>query len=320
MAKIRELVPELAEVARTELNENPANRDALIVAFRTWINEQNYLEARTDDQFLVAFLRVCLWDLELAKKRIVFFYNYKSKERGLLKSRLVDDKLLELARSGIFATLPNPIGPGGPRIHYTRMGHIETSKHSVTDIFRFHAFRSEIELNTDDNWNISGVVEIMDFTKIPYSLLLQFDPSMFRRMNAFLEHGIPTNLVATHIVNASRETQFVLTVIRNVMKQKELLHIHPNVESLAKAIGKEYLPVELGGNNGALNDAVSRYEAQLNSFASYFSEDERYGVDEKLREASEREKEQRQTSLVSGVTGVPAVSGEEGAFRKLNID
>ncbi|EDV98111.1 clavesin-2 [Drosophila grimshawi] len=311
MAKIRQLVPELAEVARVELNEDEANRDALIMALRNWINEQNYLEARTDDQFLVAFLRFCLWDLEQAKKRVLFFYDYKSKERGLLKSRAVDDKLFELARSGIFATLPNPIGPGGPRIHFTRMGHIETSKHSVGDIFRFHAFRSEIEINTDDNWNIAGVVEVIDFTKIPYSLLLQFDSSLFKRMNAFLEHGIPTNLLATHIVNASRETQFVLTIIRNVMKQKELLHIHPNLESLHKAIGKEYLPTELGGNNGSLNEAITRYEAQLNTFTPYFNDDERFGVDEKLRAGNS----QQQAALVTGVA-----SAEEGTFRKLDFD
>ncbi|XP_017866487.1 PREDICTED: uncharacterized protein LOC108616056 [Drosophila arizonae] len=311
MAKIRELVPELAEVARTELNEDPASRDELIAALRAWIEEQSYLVARTEDQFLVAFLRFCRWDLEEAKKRVLFFYNYKSKERGLLKSRFVDDKLLELARSGIFATLPNPIGPGGPRIHFTRMGHIETSKHSVSDIFRFHAFRSEMEINSDDNWNIAGVVEVIDFTKIPYSLLLQFDPSLFRRMNSFLEHGIPTNLVATHIVNASRETQFVLTIIRNVMKQKELLHIHPNLESLYKAIGKEYLPVELGGNNGSLNDATAFYESQLTNFTPYFKDDERYGVDEKLRVASEKE---------TRPTLVAAAANEDGTFRKLNFD
>lgn len=93
-------MPELEEVARTQLNENSETRDELIVAFRNWINEQDYLVARTDDQFLVAFLRFCQWDLEEAQKRIVFFYDYKTKERGLLKSRLVDDKLYELARSG----------------------------------------------------------------------------------------------------------------------------------------------------------------------------------------------------------------------------
>lgn len=100
MANLRKLVPELEEVARTQLNENSETRDELIVAFRNWINEQDYLVARTDDQFLVAFLRFCQWDLEEAQKRIVFFYDYKTKERGLLKSRLVDDKLYELARSG----------------------------------------------------------------------------------------------------------------------------------------------------------------------------------------------------------------------------
>ncbi|EDW74953.1 uncharacterized protein Dwil_GK15952 [Drosophila willistoni] len=313
MAKIRPLVPELAEVARTQLNEDEDLIVTKIEALRTWIGEQNYLEARTDDQFLVAFLRFCHWDVEEAKKRILFYYTYKTKERELLKSREVDDKLLELARSGIFATLPNALGAGGPRIHYTRMGHIEPSKHSVSDIFRFHAFRAEVEINTDDNWNIAGVIEIIDFTKIPYSLLLQFDPGMFRRMNAFLEHGIPTNLVATHIVNASRETQFVLGLVRNVMKQKELLHIHSNLESLQRAIGKEYLPTELGGNNGSLNDAMAQYESLFTSYATYFKEDGRYVVDEKLRAASEKEQQPAPSTLVAGATS-------EGSFRKLNFD
>jgi len=57
---------------------------------------------------------------------------------------------------------------------------------------------------------------------------------------------------------------------------------------------------------------MSRYETQLNSFASYFSDDERYGVDEKLREASE--KEQLNTPLDAACTR------EEGSFRKLNFD
>ncbi|KAH8321771.1 hypothetical protein KR067_000745, partial [Drosophila pandora] len=312
MANIRPLAPELALVAREQLNEVDDDVVTKIQALRTWLNEEEYIQARTDDQFLVAFLRFCHWDLEEAKKRILFYYTYKTKERELLKSRFVDDKLFELARSGIFTSLPNPIGPGGPRIHFTRMGHIEPSKHSVSDIFRFHAFRAEIEINTDDNWNIAGVVEIIDFTKIPYSLLLQFDAGMFKRMNAFLEHGIPANLVATHIVHASRETQFVLGLVKGVMKQKELLHIHPNLESLQKAIGKEYLPAEMGGENGSLANGPSWYEEQLNSFSAYFREDEKYVVDEKQREASQKEQE-KLPPLVGGV-------GNEGSFRRLNFD
>lgn len=100
MAKIRTLVPELAEVARSQLCEVDSEVVEKIEALRAWVNELNYLEARTDDQFLVAFLRFTHWDVEVAKKRLLFYYTYKTKERELLKGRLVDDKLLELARSG----------------------------------------------------------------------------------------------------------------------------------------------------------------------------------------------------------------------------
>lgn len=93
------------------------------------------------------------------------------------------------------------------------------------------------------------------------------------------------------------------------------LHIHPNLDSLQRAIGKQYLPKELGGENGSLSEGIERYVAQLNEFEDYFREDERYAVDEKLREASEREQRQ---SVVAGVPDcAPAV---RESFRKLNID
>lgn len=104
-----------------------------------------------------------------------------------------------------------------------RMGNINPAIHTVQDIFRFHIMRCEIETNTDDNWNISGVIEIIDFSKIPFGFLKQFEPTLFRQMASVLEYGIPTNLLGTHIVNASKEAQIILGLIRNVMKQKELV-------------------------------------------------------------------------------------------------
>lgn len=115
------------------------------------------------------------------------------------------------------------MGPGGPRIHITLMSNINPSLHTVADLFRYHVMRCEIETNTDDNWNISGVIEIVDFSKIPFAFLKQFDLGQFKQMAALLEYGIPTNLKATHIVNASKEVQILLALVRNVMKQKELV-------------------------------------------------------------------------------------------------
>ncbi|XP_037951321.1 uncharacterized protein LOC119682052 [Teleopsis dalmanni] len=304
MAHIRPLNSELAKVARVELNENENNIQENIIKLREWIVGQTYLKARTDDQFLLAFLRFCKYNLQNAKIRIEYYYTYKSTGMEVLKVRHIDEKLLGMVRDGIFATLPNPIGPGGPRIHYTRMGNIDTSKYSVYDVFRYHTFRSEIEINTDDNWVISGVVEIIDFGKIPFAFLRQYDSGLFKKMSAFLEYGVPTNLKGTHIVNASMEAQIVLTLVRTCMKQKELLHIHSSVQSLQKAIGAEYLPVELGGENGTLDDAVNNFEQLLLSYDNYFNEEISYGVDEKLR-----------NDLVTETK-----SSGEGSFRKLDVD
>ncbi|XP_067627425.1 alpha-tocopherol transfer protein isoform X2 [Eurosta solidaginis] len=284
MAQIRPLAPELAEVARTVNNEVESRIAGDIIELRQWIEDQPYLTARTDDQFLVGFLRFCKYDMDATKKRIDYYFTYKTTAGDLLKNRRLDDKVYGICRAGIFATLPKPVGPGGPRIHFTRMGHIDTSLYTAKDIFRFITFRSEIEANTDDNWIISGVLEIIDFSKIPYALLRQFDANLFKKMAAFLEYGVPTNLVGTHIVNASMDAQIILNLVRLVMKQKELLHIHSSLESLQKTIGKEYLPVEYGGNNGTYEEAMEHFEQQLNEFSDYFDEDEKYGVDESLRQ------------------------------------
>lgn len=131
--------------------------------------------------------------------------------------------VLLISYFSIFYTLPKPAGPGGPRIHFMRMSNINPAIHTVHEMFRFHVMRGEIEINTDDNWNISGVVEIIDFSKIPFGFLKQYEPALFRQMASFLEYGIPTNLLGTHIVNASREAQLILGLVRNVMKQKNLV-------------------------------------------------------------------------------------------------
>ncbi|XP_013105379.1 uncharacterized protein LOC106085611 [Stomoxys calcitrans] len=307
MAQLRPLNSELEEVARTKLNEVKSRIPDDLEALRTWIQKEPHLRARTDDQFLIAFLRHSKYSLESAKKRIDFFYTYKSSAKDLIKSRRIDDKQIDIAQSGIFYTLPKPKGPGGPRIHFMKMGNINPAIHSVQDIFRFHAMRCEIETNTDDNWNISGVLEVIDFSKIPFGFLKQFEPTLFRQMASLLEFGIPTNLLGTHIVNASKEAQIILGLVRNVMKQKELLNVHTTLESLQQTIGKEYLPAEYGGTNSSLAEAEKNFEKLMLSYKPYFDEDEQYGVDEKLRQGENN---------VSGLFGGSA----SGSFRKLAID
>lgn len=284
MVQIRPLNQQLAKIAEEQLGEDEKNLGEQIATFRKWIERHPYLRARTDDQFLIAFLRFAHFDMEKAKVRIEFYYSYKTViAPELWRSRRLDETLFSIGRAGIFATLPKPAGLGGPRIHLTMMGKIDTSLFSVQEMFRFQLFRSEIEINEDDNWNISGVLEIIDMKRMPYSLLRQYDSKLFSKMAANLEYGIPTNLIGTHIVNASREAQLVLMLVRTVMKEKHLLHIHSSIESLQKAIGKEYLPAEYEGENGSVEEASEQFLEKLESYRDYFNQEEQYGVDADAR-------------------------------------
>lgn len=57
MPNIRPLSSALAKIAEDELNEVPDRVQADLDAFREWILKSPYLNARTDDQFLIVFLR-----------------------------------------------------------------------------------------------------------------------------------------------------------------------------------------------------------------------------------------------------------------------
>jgi hypothetical protein len=101
MANIRPITPELQKKATEELNEDPARIKKDIKAFREWIKKSPHIKGRTDDQFLVAFLRGCKYSLERAKQKYDLFYTLKTHAPELLKNRdPLDPKIREAIRQG----------------------------------------------------------------------------------------------------------------------------------------------------------------------------------------------------------------------------
>ncbi|EDW30305.1 GL17893 [Drosophila persimilis] len=77
--QIRALTPELQQTANEQLHEVPDRLEADLEAFKTWIKQQPHLNSRTDDQFLVAFLRGCKFSLERAKSKLDKYYTLRTK-------------------------------------------------------------------------------------------------------------------------------------------------------------------------------------------------------------------------------------------------
>lgn len=98
---IRPLNAELQVVAREELNEDEAKIDESLAALREWVADSPHLKARTDDQFLVSFLRGCKYCLEKTKQKLDMHYTLRTHIPELMLDRdPFDLKLHAIIRLG----------------------------------------------------------------------------------------------------------------------------------------------------------------------------------------------------------------------------
>lgn len=104
--KIREISAELQEAAKRNLHEVPERIEADLAALKTWIDQQPHLNPRTDDQFLIAFLRGCKYSLEKTKSKLDKYYTLRTKYPELFNVTDVNDpKFREIHRLGwVFST------------------------------------------------------------------------------------------------------------------------------------------------------------------------------------------------------------------------
>lgn len=101
MANIRPLTKELQEIARYELNEVTERVPQDLKDFKEWIAKQPHLKPRTDDQFLISFLRGCKYSLEKAKIKIDKYYTLKTKYPDFYTiTNVLDPKVKELVSLG----------------------------------------------------------------------------------------------------------------------------------------------------------------------------------------------------------------------------
>lgn len=101
MPEIRNLSIGIAKLAADELNEAPERIQSDINALRNWIHQSPHLESRTDDQFLVAFLRGCKYSLEKAKHKLDLFYTVRTHAPELIRDRdPMNDHVIGMIRQG----------------------------------------------------------------------------------------------------------------------------------------------------------------------------------------------------------------------------
>ncbi|XP_037813924.1 alpha-tocopherol transfer protein-like [Lucilia sericata] len=310
MSNIRPLTEKLQEIACKELNEQPERLQQDLTIFKEWIEKQPHLKARTDDQFLISFLRGCKHSLEKAKLKIDRYYTLKTKYPDFYTIQNMEKtKVKELVELGIGLSLPMPLNGTGPRILYIRTGHYPTDKFSFADVMCVANALQELCMRDDDYCVVCGYVQILDMSEYSAAHMLQMTPTVVKKMSTFAEDAVPLRQKAIHIINMPSSYEKVFNMLKPLMplKQQERMFAHgSNLSSLYEHIPQKYLPQELGGENGSIEELTKEIKENFSKQQDYFLDDHNYRVEEKLR--------------VDKIINYDDVFGIEGTFRKLNVD
>lgn len=301
---IRKLSPELAEKAQIDLGENSDRLENDINELRSWLEKQTHLVSRTDDQFLVTFLRRCNFDLEESKKRIEVFLTCKSSYPELFKNREVDTKALEVLKSGLVTIPPKSLPNNGPRIILSDFSKFDPKKCSFKDVVRTRCMMFELLAFEDDISSISGVEFVFDMKNCSILQAWYLEPSVLRKVSVYQEKCIPLRIRQIHMINMNKKLQGIVQFVRSFMNTSESsteLLIHENESDLYKYIPQESMPVEYGGTNGTEQEFIEEWEKVFLDHVKYFEEDSKLGLAEKPAKESNG-------------------SGLEESFNKLEID
>ncbi|XP_070491079.1 uncharacterized protein [Chironomus tepperi] len=310
MVQIRPLNQELQKKAIDELFEDPNRIEKDLEAFREWIKKSPHIKGRTDDQFLIAFLRGCKYSIEKAKQKYDTYYTLKTHVPELCRDRdPMNPKVLGAIRQGVGLFLPKSDKPDGPRYFLIRPGAYNPSEYSIQEIMKVSTMLMDAMMMEDDSFIVAGQVGILDFTGVSLNHFVQFNPTFIKKMTMLQQDAAPVRNKASHFVKMPQFALAVFNIFQSFTneKNKKRTYVYgDNFEELYKVVPKHLLPEEYGGEAGSIPSLIEASEKLLMSYRDFFLEDEKYGVDEKKRVGRPKNPE--------------SLFGVDGTFRKLDID
>ncbi|GLV42420.1 uncharacterized protein CBL_03157 [Carabus blaptoides fortunei] len=274
---------------------------------KDWLKKQPHLNARTDDQWLLAFLRGCKFSLERTKEKLDMYYTIRTLTPEYFSDRdPMRPEIQTILKKGIFLPLV-PKDPTAPKVILLRQGIFDPSQISMIDIMRANMMFMDMSLMEDDAASINGVLIVQDMKG--YTLGHVQTPAMAKKSMTCFQMAYPNRIKGVHFYNIPTFFETVYNLIKPMLteKMKNRVNIHSSdMESLYKVFPLEMWPKEYGGEGDSIEEIIAKTAKELENYRDWFKDDAQYGTDEKKR------------------PGKPKTSddlfGVEGSFRKLAVD
>ena len=154
-------------LARNELNEKDAEQiDQDIEIIRQWLLKQTYMKSRSDDAFILSFLRAAKFNYTRTQEMIKKFWLHRLEtiEYFIGRNLNEDSVLLEIADTMFFVPLPQPDAQGRI-VLIERITGWNPQKHDYNDLMKYILICQDV-LCENPRVQINGVRQIYQFNCI----------------------------------------------------------------------------------------------------------------------------------------------------------
>ncbi|XP_017777007.1 PREDICTED: alpha-tocopherol transfer protein-like [Nicrophorus vespilloides] len=239
---------ELVAWAKKHLNEDPDTRLKVLDDFRNMIyNRGECVPHRTDDAFLLRFLRARYFQLERSHRLLVNYYNFKENNPEFVED--VNLKHLQRIGDDDIITVPPYREQNGRRILLYRIGIWDPKKFTITELFQATLVILELAI-LEQRAQILGGVCMFDLEGLSLQKSWHLTPSVASKIVQIMVTSFPMKIEAIHIVNQSWVFDMVFNVFRPFLDErmrKRLFFHGDDWESLHQHIDPKHLPERYGG-------------------------------------------------------------------------
>ncbi|XP_031344539.1 retinol-binding protein pinta-like isoform X2 [Photinus pyralis] len=185
---VRLLPSNLQSYAIKECKEDPSRVPEDVAHIREWLTKQPHLKTRTDDQWILRFLRGCKFSLDKTKEKLNNFYTLRSALPEFFANRdPYLPKIQQILQLG--AILPIDV-PEGPKVLLHRTTNIDPSQVLLIDVIKVWSMIADIMLNEDDHGAIYGYRIIIDLDTLNANHLLQATPIVTKKITVISKDSI----------------------------------------------------------------------------------------------------------------------------------
>lgn len=271
------LPPPWAEKARVELNEDPAQAARNVAALRRKVleeGEKKGLYARTDDTFLLSFLRARKHNVDHAFKTLKEYYRMTKQHPTYTEDSIPSEKPFIFDQNG-FSFLQEKDKDGHVivvlRFENVDLNVVET-KHFFQQLWT--SMRLALE---DPLVQVCGVQVLLDFTGFALRHATIITPSFARVTLKFLQDCFPVRVQGIHVVFEPFYFDAIYMLFRPFLKAKLKDRVHmygSRLDMLHEHLGAHCLPPHLGGcaqgwNTEEYRQGIQRNEPLLKDWRKY---------------------------------------------------